>query len=187
MLYKRISKGAVLAVAVMFISLAGCIGLKPITFTDIEGHIEPTIVVKKEYSYQEMLKVIKGAESSLWICGIKYKDNLSDEVNPGIVTVILQAEQRGVDVRIMHRETGEFWLNKLRRSGTVNILVPPCESKMIRKKSRYVIADKKTVFVQDDKVDHRPRIIRHYSRVGDYITDFQERWGESEKRIKKYR
>ncbi len=82
MLNKRISKGAVLASAVMFISLAGCIGLKPITFTDIEGHIEPTIVVKKEYSYQEMLKVIKGAESSLWICGIKYQDNLSDEVNP---------------------------------------------------------------------------------------------------------
>ena len=88
MLYKRISKGAVLAVAVMFISLAGCIGLKPITFTDIEGHIEPTIVVKKEYSYQEMLKVIKGAESSLWICGIKYQDNLSDEVNP--YTIYLQ-------------------------------------------------------------------------------------------------
>jgi len=188
MLNKRISKNAVLTVAVMLISLTGCNYLKPITFADTQGTtVEPTVVVRKEYSYQEMLRVIKGAESSLWICGIKYQDNLSDEVNPGIVTVILQAEQRGVDVRIMHRETGEFWLNKLRRSGTVNILVPPCESKMIRKKSRYVIADKKTVFVQDDKVDHRPRIIKHYSRVGDYITDFQERWGESEKRIKKYR
>ena len=186
MLNKRISKNTVLAVAIMLISLAGCNYLKPITFTDLKGPVEPTIVVRKEYSYQEMLKVIKGAKSSLWICDIKYQDNLSDDVNPGIVTTILQAEQRGVDVKIMHRETGELWLNKLRRSGTVNILVSPCESRMIRKKSRYVIADKKTVFVQDDKVDHRPRIIRHYSRVGDYVTDFNERWNEAKKRIKKY-
>ena len=186
MINRRISKGTILAGAAMLISLAGCNYLKPITFTGIKGSVEPTVVVRKEYSYQEMLKVIKSAKKSLWICDIKYKDNLSDEVNPGIVSVILQAEQRGVDVRIMHRETGELWLNKLRRSGTVNILVPPCESRMIRKKSRYVIADKKTVFVQNDKVDHRPRIIRHHSRVGNYITDFQERWDESEKRIKKY-
>ena len=186
MLNKRISKGAVLVGAVMLILLAGCNYLNPITFTDIQGPVEPTVVVRKEYSYQEMLKVIKSAKESLWICDIKYRDNLSDDVNPGIVTTILHAEQRGVDVRIMHRETGEIWLNKLRRSGTVNILVPPCESRMVRKKPRYVIADKKTVFVQDDKVDHRPRIIRHYSRVRDYIADFQERWSESEKRIKKY-
>jgi len=186
MLNKGISKNAILAGAVMLISLAGCNSLKPITFTNLKGPVEPTVVVRKEYSYQEMIKIIKGAKSSLWICDIKYKDNLSDEVNPGIVTVILQAEQRGVDVRIMHRETGELWLNKLRRSGTVNILVPPCESRMVRKKSRYVIADKKTVFVQDDKVDHRPRIIRHHSRVGDYVTDFSERWNEAKKRIKKY-
>jgi len=187
MLNKRISKGAVLAGTVMLISLAGCCNyLKPITFTDLKGPVEPTVVVKKEYAYQEMLKIIKGAKKSLWICDIKYKDNLSDEVNPGIVNAILQAEQRGVDVRIMHRETGELWLNKLRRSGTVNILVPPCESRMVRKKSRYVIADKKTVFVQDDKVDHQPRIIRHYSRVRNYVTDFSERWNEAEKRIRKY-
>ena len=190
MLNKRISKNVVLAGTVMLISLVGVTGgcnyLKPITFTGLKGPVEPTIVVRKEYSYQEMLKVIKGAKNSLWICDIKYQDNLSDDVNPGIVTTILQAEQRGVDVKIMHRETGELWLNKLRRSGTVNILVPPCESRMIRKKSRYVIADKKTVFVQDDKVDHRPRIIRHVSRVGDYVTDFNERWNEAKKRIKKY-
>ena len=174
---------AVLAGVIMLISLAGCNYLKPITFTKTESTVEPTVVVRKEYSYQEMLKVIKSAKESLWICNIKYKDNLSDEVNSGIVTVILQAEQRGVDVRIMHRKTGELWLNKLRRAGTVNIMVPPCESRMVRKKSRYVIADKKTVFVQDDKVDHHPRIIRHYSRIRDYIIDFSERWNESKRRI----
>jgi len=186
MLNKRIFKGAILTGAVTLIFLAGCNSLKPITFTDMKGPVEPTIIVKKEYAYQEMLKVIKSAKKSLWICDIQYKDSLLDDVNPGIVTVILQAEQRGVDVKIMHRETGELWLNKLRRSGTINILVPPCESRMVRGKSRYVIADKETVFVQDDKVDHRPRIIRHYSRVGDYVTDFSERWNEAEKRIKKY-
>ena len=186
MINRRIFKGVVSVGIVMLILLAGCNYLKPITFTDLKGPIESTVVVKKEYAYQEMLKIIKGAKSSLWICDIEYKDNLSDEVNPGIVNAILQAEQRGVDVRIMHRETGELWLNKLRRSGTVNILVPPCESRMVRKKSRYVIADKKTVFVQDDKVDHQPRIIRHYSRVRNYVTDFSERWNEAEKRIRKY-
>ncbi|MDO9465192.1 MAG: hypothetical protein Q7J67_07850 [bacterium] len=182
----KLEVAVVLAGVVMLISLADCNSLKLITFTDIQGHTEPTVVVKKEYSYQEMLKVIKSAKESLWICDIKYEDNLSDEVNPGIVNTILQAEQRGVDVRIMHRETGTLWLNKLRRAGIVNILVPPCESKMVREKSKYVIADKKVVFVQDDKLDHRPRIIRHYSRVRDYIIDFSERWNESERRIRKY-
>ena len=179
-------EGTVLAGVVMLISLVGCNSLKPITFTDIQGHTEPTVVVRKEYSYQEMLKVIKSAKESLWICDIKYKDNLSDEVNPGIVTAILQAEQRGVDVRIMHRETGTLWLNKLRRAGIVNILVLPCESRMIREKSKYVIADKETVFVQNDKLDTNPRIIRHISRVRDYVIDFSDRWNEAKKRIKKY-
>ena len=183
MLNKRISKNTVLAVAIMLISLAGCNYLKPITFTDLKGPVEPTIVVRKEYSYQEMLKVIKGAKNSLWICDIKYQDNLSDDVNPGIVTTILQAEQRGVDVKIMHRETGELWLNKLRRSGTVNILVPPCGSRMIRAGSQYIISDEKIVYVQADSLDHHPRIIRHVSRVRDYIIDYKERWIEAKKRI----
>ncbi|MCK4401058.1 hypothetical protein KAW08_01990 [bacterium] len=182
MLHKR----EFLFVVVVLISLVGCNYLKPITFTDIQEPIESTIVVKNEYSYQEMLKVIKSAKEFLWICDIKYKDNLSDEVNPGIVTVILQAEQRKVDIKIMHRETGTLWLNKLRRVGVINILVPPCESRMVRKKTKYVIADKKVVFVQDDKLDHNPRIIRHVSRVRDYVTDFSERWNEAEKRIRKY-
>jgi len=183
MLNRRIFKGSVLVVAVVLISLTGCQSLKPITFTDIQGPIEPTIVLKKEYSYQEILKVIKSAKSSLWICDIKYEDNLSDEVTPGIVTVILQAERRGVDIRIMHKETGELWLNKLRRSGIVNILVPPCESRMVRAGSKYIIADEETVFVQEDSLDHHPRIIRHVTRVGDFVTDFKERWIEAQKRI----
>ena len=192
MLNKRITKNAVLVVAIMLISLAGCVGLKPITFTNIEGPVEPTVVVRKEYGCQEMLMVIKSAKESLWICDIKYQDDLSDDVNPGIVTVILQAEQRGVDVKIMHREVGELWLNKLRRSGTVNILVPPCGSRMIRAGSQYIISDEKIVYVQADSLDNYPRIIRHVSRVKDFVTDFKERWVEAKKRIyedisKKYR
>lgn len=192
MLSKRISKSAVLAGAVMLISLVGCNSLKPITFTDLKGPVEPTVAIRKEYGYQEMLKIIKGAKSSLWICGIKHEDNLSDEVNPGIVNTILHAKQRGVDVRIMHRETGELWLNKLRRSGIINILVPPCEGRMVRAGSRYIVADETTVYVQEDSLDHHPRIIRHVSRVKDFITDFKERWIEAKKRIydnigKKYR
>ena len=196
MLNKSVSKGAVLAGVVMLISLVGVTGgcnyLKPITFTSLRGPVEPTVVIRKEYGCQEMLKVIKSAKESLWICDIKYQDNLSDEVNLGIVTTILQAEQRGVDVRIMHREMGERWLNKLRRSGIVNILVPPCGSMMVKAGSRYIIADEKIVFVQEDSLDHHPRIIRHVSRVRDYIIDYKERWIEAKKRIydsisKKYR
>jgi len=83
-------------------------------------------------------------------------------------------------------------LNKLRRSGIVNILVPPCESMMVKAGSKYIIADGKTVFVQEDSLDHHPRIVRHVSRVRNYIIDYKERWIEAKKRIyedisKKYR